>query len=72
MDQEQRGLLVLQLKQFASMRSLEIAKGNYDRLSLLLENSQKDVQIRELTIQNLRLSSQNTCENSNTYDAITA
>ncbi|KAK8884970.1 hypothetical protein M9Y10_044096 [Tritrichomonas musculus] len=72
MDQEQRGLLVIQLKQFASMRSLEIAKGNYDRLSLLLENSQKDVQIRELTLQNFRLSSQNTYANTNPFDGVTS
>lgn len=70
MDQEQRGLLVIQLKQFASMRSLEIAKGNYDCLSLLLENSQKDVQIRELTLQNFRLSSQNTYANTNPFDGV--
>lgn len=70
MDHEQRGLLVLQLKQFASMRSLEIARGNYDRLSLVLENSQKEVQIRELTLQNLRLSSQENYINSNPFDDV--
>ena len=72
MDHEQRGLLVLQLKQFASMRSLEIAKGNFDRLSLLLENSQKDVQIRELTLQNLRLSIQNSRSNPHIMDGVTS
>jgi hypothetical protein len=56
MDEEQKEVFVGKLQRFRVIQSVEIARGNLDRLELLTRCAKKEMVIRSLTLENLRLS----------------
>jgi hypothetical protein len=50
MDNNDRDQLLDELKQFRVIRSLEIARGNIDRLELVTKSAHLEMKIRELTL----------------------
>lgn len=52
--ESERESLLLELHKFKTIRSIEIARSNIDRLALLVACAKKDLKIRELTLQNSR------------------
>jgi hypothetical protein len=57
MDEEEKEILFGKLQRFRVIRSVEIARDNLDRLELLTRCARKEMMIRSLTLENLRLSS---------------
>ena len=51
MNTEEKENLLLKLRRFGTMRSLEIAKGNLNSMGYVLDSSKKEIQIRKLTVQ---------------------
>jgi hypothetical protein len=60
MDEGEKEVLFGKLQRFRTIRSVEIARGNLERLELLTRCAKKEMTIRNLTLENLRLS--NTCQ----------
>lgn len=53
-EESEREALLSELRRFRTLRSIEIARSNLDRLQLLVECAQKDMKIRELVLENSR------------------
>ena len=56
MDSKEKENLLLELRRFSSIRSLEVAKGNLNSMMYVLDSTKKEIQIRKLTVQNYGLS----------------
>lgn len=56
MEGPEREFFFKELSKFRSIRSIEIARNNIERLELLVSSAKKDIRIRELTLANSRYS----------------
>jgi len=57
-DERQALLDLDQVSKLRVIRSIEIARGNLDRMELLMNCAGKDIQIRELTLESMRFANQ--------------
>lgn len=63
MNSDEKTVLLMNLQRFSAHRAIEIANGNLERLNLLLENSLKTSQIRDLIAQNMQLAARENYNN---------
>ena len=62
MEGPEREFFFKELSKFRSIRSIEIARNNIERLELLVSSAKKDIRIRELTLANSRYTDANSSQ----------
>ena len=62
MEGPEREFFFKELSKFRSIRSIEIARNNIERLELLVSSAKKDIRIRELTLANSRYADANSSQ----------
>ena len=62
MEGPEREFFFKELSKFRSIRSIEIARNNIERLELLVSSAKKDIRIREFTLANSRYTDANSSQ----------